>query len=411
MKWTPQQDAALRTVAAWAANGSQQVFCLFGYAGTGKTTLAAEVASGIDGTVLSGAYTGKAAYMLRQRGLPGATTIHSLIYRTREKGLARLKELELELTDARSAAWAAQPELNEEEVDRLPRVAELLAEVRLEREAMGRPTFLRNPDSAVRDARLVIVDECSMIDDAMGADLLSYGTKILVLGDPAQLPPVMGGGYFTNRQPDLMLTEIHRQARDNPIIELATRTREGVALELGTYGSSSVVEASTLTPDDALGADQLLVGRNKTKHSYNKRLRQLLGRTDNQPVPGDRLVCLRNNHEIGLLNGALWNVVDVGEVSEDRVFMQVSPEDGGNLLDVEAHMHHFQGRSDRLSWWERKEAEEFDYGYAMTVHKSQGSQFGRVLLFDESRCFRADCWKWLYTGITRAVESVRVVRL
>ena len=57
-----------------------------------------------------------------------------------------------------------------------------------------------------------------------------------------------------------------------------------------------------------LGADQILVGTNKTRTSYNKVMRKLLGRESPYPEPGDRLVCLRNSHNEGLLNGQLWNV-------------------------------------------------------------------------------------------------------
>ena len=64
---------------------------------------------------------------------------------------------------------------------------------------------------------------------------------MLVLGDPFQLPPVQGSGFFTNAEPDVMLTEIHRQARDNPIIRLSLDIREGEYLERGIYGESRVI--------------------------------------------------------------------------------------------------------------------------------------------------------------------------
>jgi exodeoxyribonuclease-5 len=74
-------------------------------------------------------------------------------------------------------------------------------------------------------------------------------------------------------------------------------------------------------------------------------------------------------------------------------------------------MHHFQGRENELGWWQKKEAQEFDYGYALTAHKSQGSQWKEVLVFDESACFRQDAQKWLYTAVTRAEEKVTIVRV
>ena len=94
MQWAPQQDDALKAVKVWLNGGDKQVFRLFGYAGTGKTTLARHFAEGIEGSTLFGAYTGKAAYVLRQKGCPAATTIHSLIYHPRDKSQARLRDLE-----------------------------------------------------------------------------------------------------------------------------------------------------------------------------------------------------------------------------------------------------------------------------------------------------------------------------
>lgn len=93
--------------------------------------------------------------------------------------------------------------------------------------------FTLNPDSIVGDAKLVIVDECSMVGEVLASDLLSFGTKVLVLGDPAQLPPVDGAGYFTSKPPDFILTEIHLQAAENPIIRMSMDVREGKKAQTG----------------------------------------------------------------------------------------------------------------------------------------------------------------------------------
>src|SRR5688572_1511980 len=184
---SPQQDAALLAVSRWLKTGRPQVFRLFGYAGTGKTTLARRIADDAGGEVLFAAFTGKAAQVMRNKGCRNARTIHSLIYRPRGE----------------------KPEKETGELQ---------------------PAFALNRTSEVRKAKLVIIDECSMVDEKLGRDLLSFGTPILVLGDPGQLPPVKagegGGGYFTEAEPDVMLTEIHRQARENPIIALAQTVRE-----------------------------------------------------------------------------------------------------------------------------------------------------------------------------------------
>lgn len=409
MKFGPEQDAALIAVADWMQS-DQQLFRLFGYAGTGKTTLARHFAEGIEGSVLFGAYTGKAAHVLRQKGCPGASTIHSMIYHSKDQGRTHLREMELELAEL--MIELRHEGATDEDVASHPNVINLRNALEKERTSLARPIFSLNNESVVRDAALVVIDECSMVDGQMGQDLLSFGKKVLVLGDPAQLPPVGGAGFFTEgRTPDVMLTDIHRQAADNPIIAMATRVRNQQALALGSYGSSEVIERAAIRQDDVVNADQVLVGKNVTRHASNRRLRSLLGITAEVPVPDDKLVCLRNNNDVGLLNGAIWNIEDIGHMDEHRIHMTISPEQEGPSQDVEGHMHYFLGNGDKLAWYERKDAQEFDYGYALTVHKSQGSQWNTVMLFDESHVFRQDRWRWLYTGITRAAEKLTVVRM
>jgi exodeoxyribonuclease-5 len=400
MDWSPQQEDALRKVGEWLRDpNAAQVFRLFGFAGTGKTTLARIFAQDVNGTVLFGAYTGKAAYVMRTKGCEGATTIHSLIYKSREKGDARLRELEKELE-----------ELSEKHNEDHPQIVDIQKEISLEKSNLKQPFFVKNLDSAVKEASLVVIDECSMVDQDMALDLLSFGTKVLVLGDPAQLPPVGGAGYFTeNVTPDVMLTEVHRQAGESPIIWMATKVRNAESIPLGDYGNCGVIEKAN--PEMVFDYDQILVGKNKTRSASNKRFRNLLGRESPYPVVEDKLVCLRNNHEEGLLNGAIFHVAEVGEVDDRKILMSIRGENSRIVQEVLAHEHHMLGCSEELQWYERKDAQEFDYGYALTVHKSQGSQWDNVLLFDEAHVFRKDRWRWLYTGITRAAEKVTIVRM
>lgn len=421
MKWSPQQDAALVAVDKWLKDpNAAQVFRIFGFAGTGKTTLAKHFADGIEGLVLYGAFTGKAAHVLRKMGCVTASTIHAMIYHSREKGRLALKDMEQQLAQLRMELRSElpledreDPEILQAKIEEHRRVAEIQSMIRAERKSLSQPVFALNPDSDVRRAKLVVIDECSMVDNMMGADLLSFGTKVLVLGDPAQLPPIAGAGFFTEGvEPDVMLTEIHRQAADSPIIAMATQIRQEKSLDLGRFGESMVVNGSDIDETFALAADQILVGRNKTRHASNRRMRELLGHKEVLPIYKDKLVCLRNNHDKGLLNGAIWHVDGTGVITDDRVFMSLhADDDTDDTLDVEAHTQYFLGRGDDLPWWERKEAEEFDYGYALTVHKAQGSQWPHVLLFDESWCFRKDKWRWLYTGLTRAADKVILVKM
>ena len=396
--WSIQQQTALDRVGRWLKTRDKPVFQLAGYAGTGKTTLAKHLAATVNGPVYFAAYTGKAAHVLMKAGATNVSTIHKLIYTPKDKSHQRLKELQAER--ARLLTHKPVPETLVEKVD---------AAIKAEQINLARPMFQLNTESPLFEAALLVVDEYSMIDEQMGEDLLSFGCPILALGDPGQLPPVGGTPFFKNK-PDILLTEIHRQAQDNPIIWMSKEVREGRVLRPGSYGSSRVVPLQQIPRDElrsvVLSTDQLLVGRNATRITSNGRARELLGRTNALPQEGDKLVCLRNNHEVGLLNGQIWRCRTDGIFDGDYVILDIVEEDGAKV-EVSAHPHYFHGN--KPEYWERKDAEEFDYGYALTVHKSQGSSWPSVLLFDE--WYGKDRKQWLYTAITRAAERIDIVMM
>ncbi|AMM84343.1 ATP-dependent RecD-like DNA helicase [Martelella sp. AD-3] len=374
MEFSPQQDEALKAVSRWLKEGRSPVFRLFGFAGTGKTTLARHFAEHVDGEVLFAAFTGKAAQVLRSRGASNARTIHSLIYRPKGEEM-----IEDEETGKTSVA----------------------------------PMFSINRQSPLAKAALIIIDECSMVDEKLGQDLVSFGTPVLVLGDPGQLPPVSGGGYFTNHEPDYLLTEIHRQARDNPIIDLAMRVREGDEIPLGDYGQAKVITKRDVTQDLVLDADQVLVGTNRTRRRYNQRLRELKGFSQVYPQAGDKLVCLRNDPAKGLLNGSLWKVMSASkETVKPGINLLVNPEEDDpdrGAARIKLLKAAFEDSQTEIPWSTKKRYDDFDYGYALTVHKAQGSQWNNVVLFDESWAFRDTRERWLYTAITRAAERLTIV--
>ena len=361
MDWSPQQNSALSEVARWLREGSPQVFRLFGYAGTGKTTLARHIAETADCEVVFAAFTGKAALVMRSKGCKDARTIHSLIYRPTER-------------DSET------------------------------------PSFVLNEDSPAASAGLVIIDECSMVDEEIGRDLASFGKPILVLGDPAQLPPVKGGGFFTEAEPDLMLTEVHRQAADNPIVRMSMIVREGGRIAPGEHGRSLVLRREALNPEMVTSADQILVGLNRTRRRYNTRMRELLGRKSIVPEVGDKLVCLRNDRKKGLMNGSLWSVKTAAPARRGKLRMNLVPEDSAEGKSTRvAVAPAFFTSEDEIPYALRRESDEFDYGYALTVHKSQGSQWDDVVVFDESFAFREHRQRWLYTAVTRAAERLVLV--
>ncbi|MFK0384509.1 ATP-dependent DNA helicase [Agrobacterium sp. NPDC090273] len=375
MQFSPQQDEALKAVSRWLKEGRSPVFRLFGYAGTGKTTLAKHFAENVDGDVLFAAFTGKAAQVLRSRGASNARTIHSLIYRPRGE-----ETVEDEETGKTSVA----------------------------------PMFSINRQSPLAKAALIIIDECSMVDEQLGRDLMSFGTPILVLGDPGQLPPVTGGGFFTEQEPDFLLSEIHRQAKDNPIIQLAMDVREGREIMRGDYGSAQVISKSDVTQSLVLDADQVLVGTNRTRRRYNQRLRELKGFSADYPQSGDKLVCLRNDPAKGLLNGSLWQVMSSSrETVKPGINLMIRPEDDDmdrGAAKIKLLKAAFEETETEIPWSTRKRYDEFDFGYALTVHKAQGSQWNNVVLFDESYAFRDSRERWLYTAVTRAAERLTIVR-
>lgn len=403
-EWTAQQEQAIREIRTWMQYPDRPFYYLAGWAGTGKTTLVKELTGELDG-VLYAAFTGKAASVLqRYSGLP-AQTLHSLLYLVSDPNLEKLIELNVKL----GMLTPGTPDYIETE-----------AELNIEVERSKRPRFRLNPESPLRGAKLLVLDECSMVNERLGQDALSFGVPILVLGDPAQLRPVKGGGYFTDRRPDFMLTDIRRQALDNPIIRWSKIVREGGMLDYGEDGPARKVRKGVgaidavsimLEEEDV----QLLTGKNLTRRRLNHKARCRLGRASVYPEHGDRLVCLRNARDLGFLNGVLCECVKNSDASRDDATRMMIRYEGRLVPEVETNP----------AVWEmyppREDAAEpdtndrstipFDYGYCLTVHKSQGSQWRHVVICDDGFAKRnpAERREWLYTAITRATEKLTVI--
>jgi exodeoxyribonuclease-5 len=379
--FNPQQLEALDRIEEWLSSGEQQVFYLAGYAGTGKTTIAAEVATRVDGPVLFASFTGKAAAVMREKGCAGACTIDSLIYHPQ--------------LESRCVATPPcdHPPCNDE------------CQYFRERHA-GREL---NPDSAVANARLVIIDECSMVGEQMGRDLLSYGAQVLVLGDNAQLQPIEGAGFFTARVPDFQLTEIQRQALASPVIQLATivRNRDYGSFKVGQYGDSEVRRPllGKLRFDEMITFDQVICGTNRTRLALNQSMRKALGFTGNIPQVGEKLMCLKNDKSRGLYNGTIWTVKEVAPPSKGVVPMTIRNDEG---LSVGVHAPEV-GFMWPIGSGSGLPGQPFTFAYVITCHKAQGSQWGSVAIVNQCKSFREDSHRWLYTAITRAVDRVVIM--
>lgn len=338
----------------WRPRGQKPFFYLAGFAGTGKTTIARELASSVSRASFA-SFTGKAAHVMRSKGCVGAKTIHSLIYS-------------------------------------------------YEDDESGKPTFSLNEESEILDSDLVVIDECSMVGPEIGEDLLSFGRPVLVLGDPAQLPPVSGAGFFTSGEPDVLLTEVRRQDLESPILRLATDIREGAPLELSNDPRCRVARKSDVMRETWPDYDQVIVGTNALRRRLNSEIRGMLGRGDWVPKPSERVICLRNNRKTGLFNGQIWGV-DRCEEQGKKLVLSVSEDGRGVVCPV--HPEPFRG--EKINERTRRSADEFDFAYAVTCHKSQGSEWDSVLVFDQSSIFRENSRRWLYTAVTRAAEKLTVV--
>ncbi len=311
-QWNAQQANALRKVGQWFRT-DDPLFRLFGFAGTGKTTLTKYIAANANRRVSFLAFTGKAALVMRRMGCSGAKTIHSVIYIPVSELVQEAKAIRRYLEEDKEDGHS--PEDIEKALDRFGTsdIGELEKKLRELRKRIDEGPSWTLRDEIASEPDLIIVDEVSMVNEELARDLLSFKKKILVLGDPFQLPPIDGAGFFIAGKPDVMLTEVVRQALDNPIIAMATRVRShgAYALKPGAYGDSRVYAKGEIadTMPLLLGADQVLTGMHPARHSYNARIRAARGFSGNAPMVGERVLCCRNNHSRALLNGSLWSVL------------------------------------------------------------------------------------------------------
>lgn len=419
MEFSPQQTEAIDRITDWFAGDGPQVFRLFGYAGTGKTTLARHIVDQLGIRALYAAFTGKAAYVLRTKGCDDASTVHSLIYQPVEKVRARLDELRAKLPTVTDPFERTQ----------------LRDEIRREQAKVDSPDWILRDETELEYAPLLVLDEVSMVGERMARDLLSYGCRVLCLGDPAQLPPVDGGGYFINAAPDHLLTEIHRSALDSPVTRMATAIRSsdpgdrkyGVG---GRDGESGRLDR--LSVADLLSFDQVLVGRNATRWQAVHLLRALRGLTGQRPQPGDRIIALANSAEAEVFNGQQFDVLDSAAGDRDDRYRLFVRDDEGNerwLAAWAAGFHDLEGEK-QAKRDGRGTVIAATFGQAITTHKSQGSQWPRVLVIDESSVFYGAAYRehaktmgaaaaaieghvngrrWLYTAVTRAAEQAVIV--
>lgn len=382
---TDEQDACTKKGVKWFKQGHKQTFEISGPAGTGKTTIVKYIIELLGLSmyeVLFLAYVGKAALQLTRSGVNGRT-IHSAIY-----------DFELE---------------TKKSIDGVPIIKD--------GKTVKVPKFtLKN--TLGPHIKLIVVDEGSMVGKNIALDLESFGVPILVLGDLQQLPPVYGGQHYL-KNPDFVLTQIMRQAEGNPIIYLSNLASKGKTIECGKYGDKCFVIPKSLITDNMLTKSSVvLCGRNKTREKFNKMIREDIYKIRRDvPVIGEKLICRQNNwteqlpgmEDIFLINGLMGFVQEVyienftghslpidfrPDFVDDKYFKEI-------LLDYK-HLFAPIGSNNNMRSYYNK----FEFGYAITVHLSQGSQYDNVFYYKEKMGFNDFSRKLDYTAITRAKEGL-----
>lgn len=351
MTFSDDQETAVERILDWrerAARFESSQMTLGGYAGTGKTSIVSYLV-GQWSCVATCAYCGKAAHVLRSKGVD-ATTIHSLIY---------------------------VPFENEE----------------------GKIRFTKR--RYLDGVSTILVDEASMVDHIVYADLMSFNVPVLFVGDHGQLEPI-GTNPNLMKSPELRLETIHRQAAENPIIRLATAFREGRPVPKWRDPDGRLAIVPRREFDRLISPDvQIICGFNNTRHRVNRRCREMLGYT--RPIhDGERLVCLRNNKDWQIFNGQQMRVEGIVKDKRSTMEVAVATDDGRRFV---LPIYKPQLGQKLIEDFRTTDVALCDYGYCLTAHKSQGSEFDDVLVYEELSSLW-DVRRWRYTTATRAKERL-----
>ena len=444
------QNQAVNAVKAWYGDVKPEVnsygdivkdcedapvFYLGGYAGSGKSTITPVIIDMLGIPLEEIAFmapTAKAAKVMTEKlALYGihkrATTIHKAIYRPKR---SKPEELQVQLDGliGQRDYCLKNDDGSKEDEARLHELNRTIALVERDLDKAydinEGPKFSLNSESDVRKCRLVVVDEASMVGSYVAADLRQFGIPVLAIGDPGQLPPVQDVAGLTVGEPDFHLHEIHRQAMDNPIIRLSMQVREGKLLKIGKYGPG--VEVTDRLHDTATydmnREAQIIVGTNKTRWNVTQRTRKMMGFKSTGPEEGEILIVCKNSKDRPeLVNGGFAKCMrSVGDLQEGAAHFRLDIRDENDadysfeVLQALFEEHHMKVKgaatgTKRSVFEARRTCEHVDWGWVITCHKSQGSQWDDVILHDESGVFGDDAIKWLYTGLTRSSDKLTVV--
>ena len=386
---TKKQEEGLK-IAVERFKNKEKYTCISGYAGSGKSTLVRFIIQALnvaEEDVCYATFTGKAAQVLLKKGNKNVRTLHKLLY-----------------------------------------------------QSFPRPdgSFYRKPVPDV-PYRIVVVDEVSMAPKELMKLLFGYRCHVICLGDPFQLPPVdkdQDNGLLAN--PHIFLDEIMRQAAESEIIQLTMAIRESRPIPYMDGKEVKVVPKASLTTGMMTWADQIICGTNATRISLNNQMRDILGRSGN-PQDGDKVIALRNewnyqaNNEDPLVNGTIGYIKNTFEdfvqlpyyLGGQRIHItraDFESDSGANFCCLGMDTKMIMTGQKCVDWKTEYKINknkntmgilplEFTYGYAITCHKSQGSEWDKVLVIEEKFPFeKEEHARWLYTACTRASEKLVLVR-
>ena len=378
MELTKGQEQGLKIACARYRKGEDYTV-IAGYAGTGKTTLVQYIIRELklrNDQVAFISFTGKAALVLKNKGCPNSMTAHKLLY------------------------------YSEENAD---------------------GTFIHTPKNKLeKKYRLIVCDEASMLPQEMIDLLLSHRVHVLFLGDNGQLPPIDGDQTILNN-PHIFLDEITRQSLGNPIIKLSMDIRNGETLTYGGDKKCRIIPQSKVTNALLLGADEIIVGKNVTRQNMNEHLRQIKwgDKYSIDPIEGEKCICLKNDwNTVGsnddpLINGQIGylkniNILEVPPYGK-VIYADFLSEDGGLYKDLMIDYKLMVKGEPTINSenWKNftgyPKPFQFAYAYAITCHKSQGSEFDRVVVYDEAFGDADQKKRWRYTAVTRAAKQLVVV--
>lgn len=385
MALTHSQEVAYQKIMSWYRNRESEVFKLGGPAGSGKSYLISLVAEevGLESCLLI-TPTGKAANNLIKASLP-AHTIHSQIYHVRSDdevggvdfdttGDSAFKNLETLIEQSANKGYDF---------------------------SSGDTQFCLK-DSLDPRYSLLIIDEGSMVGGNLLRDILSFGIPVLIVGDPNQLPPVNDSTVF--KKCDYYLNEIVRQAQGSPVIYLSQEVLNG-RMPLGCYGTC-MVRRGPVSDDELNYADIVLTDTNVSRTNLNSRMRRMSLDLRAQAKPlnvGDKIICRTNTNIVSsegfsLTNGAQGVIKKLKHANKSYSLIDLVMEtpDLGEFS--------FIGTTKPELFPARIRPPKIEYGYCLTVHLSQGSEWKNVI-YQQSSAMRKSA---MYTAITRAKESVLI---